>query len=36
MHHLMDILINVLVIALAILAYNWLAINPSSPLVGKL
>jgi hypothetical protein len=36
MSHLMELLLNAVVIALALIAYNWLATNPSSPLVGKL
>jgi hypothetical protein len=34
--HLLDILLNVLVIAIAILAYNWLNTSASSPIAGKL
>lgn len=36
MSHLIDILLNLLVIALALYAYAWLASNASSPLAGKI
>lgn len=36
MGHLLDILLNVLVIALAIMFYNWAATSASSPLAGKI
>lgn len=35
MGHLMDLLINVVVVLLALFAFAWLASNPSSPLAGK-
>jgi hypothetical protein len=35
MSHLMDLLINAIVILIALFAYGWLANNASSPLVGK-
>jgi len=36
MSHLMDLLINAVVILVALFAFAWLANNPSSPLAGKI
>lgn len=34
--HLMDLLINAIVILVALFAFSWLANNSSSPLAGKI
>jgi hypothetical protein len=35
MTHVLDLLLNALVILVGLYLFSWLAVNPSSPLVGK-